>query len=121
MVLNLPRAKLPEVIRTISVCSCSNSACRFERSVWVLVPSLAETASSDIRCSMSWIFCIHESAVEMYACWFWMFVAAMAELRIWDRMRSLMARPAGSSAADTMRNPLESLLMESRMLDTLVV
>ncbi|OPZ31953.1 MAG: hypothetical protein BWY99_02859 [Synergistetes bacterium ADurb.BinA166] len=65
-----------------------------------------------MRCSMEWVSLRAPSAVWIIDMPSWLFRTAWSSPRTWARIFSDMASPAASSAAELMRSPVESLLMD---------
>src|SRR4051812_19712954 len=99
-------------MRVISSFSWSTSS-------WIDVLSSVEsvpfwycTASSRVRCSMEWISFNEPSAVWTSDTASWVLRWAWPRPLTWPRSRSLIARPAASSAARLIREPDESFSID---------
>ena len=108
----LPLNVVVSAIRVSSCLSWSTSDCREARSEALLV-SLADcTANSRMRCRMLVDSCIAPSAVWASEMPSLALRVAWLRPRIWEVIRSEMARPAASSLAELIRRPLERRCMD---------
>jgi len=107
----LPLKVVVDTIRSISDLSCCTSSSRYLRSCALLTPFDDCTASSRIRWSMLETSSIAPSAVCAMEIPSLALRIAAFKPRTWDSMRELMARPAASSLAELMREPVDKRSM----------
>lgn len=96
-------------IRSISAMACSTSGAAVVRASTLLPPVLeACTDRSRTRWRSAWTSVNAPSAVSTTEIPSWALRTPTFNPPIWERRPSLMARPAASSAARLIRNPLDS-------------